>query len=179
MFQDLTPLNGNGSPAQVEEAIRCLGQYLGLKSTRPDNDLGVGPDVLWLSDDGLAVCMEAKTDKQASSLYRKEDVGQLHNHVQWVNDNHQVSEIIPVFVGPLLSASKEASPSPDMKIIELRQFHEFSQRLIAALQDVAQSALPLSLEHDLREAMRNRNLMYPEVAANLEGCLLEDVPTPS
>ena len=120
-----------------------------------------------------------KTDKQASSLYRKEDVGQLHNHIQWVNDNHKVSEIIPVFVGPLLSASKEASPSPDMKIIELRQFHELSQRLIAALQDVAQSALPLSLEHDLREAMRNRNLMYPEVVAILDGSFLEDIPGPS
>ena len=179
LVQDLTPLNGNGSAAQVEEAIRCLGQYLGLNSTRPDNDLGVGPDVLWLSEDGFAVCMEAKTDKQASSLYRKEDVGQLHNHIQWVNDNHKVSEIIPVFVGPLLSASKEASPSPDMKIIELRQFHELSQRLIAALQDVAQSALPLSLEHDLREAMRNRNLMYPEVVAILDGSFLEDIPGPS
>ena len=179
LVQDLTLLNGNGSAAQIEEAIRCLGQYLGLNSTRPDNDLSVGPDVLWLSEDGLAVCMEAKTGKQPSSLYRKEDVGQLHNHIQWVNDNHQVSEIIPVFVGPLLLASKEASPSPDMKIIELQQFHELSQRLIAALQDVAQSALPLSLEHGLHEVMRNRNLMYPEVVANLDGSFLEDIPGPS
>ena len=139
----------------------------------------MGPDVLWLLEDGHAVCMEAKTDKQASSLYRKEDVGQLHNHIQWVKDNHQVSEIMPVFVGPLLPASDEASPSPGMKVIELRQFDELGQRLIAALQDVAQSALPLSVELDLREAMRNRNLMYPEVVANLDGCFLEDVSIPS
>ena len=132
-----------------------------------------------MSEEGHAACIEVKTDKQSTSSYRKEDVGQLHNHIQWVKDNYEVSQIVPAFVGPLLPSSKEASPSPDMKIIELRQFHELSQRLIAALQDVAQSALPLSLEHDLREAMRDRNLMYPKVFAKLDGCFLEDVSIPS
>ena len=179
LVQDLTPLNGNGSPAQVEEALRCLGQYLGLKSTRPDKEYGTGPDVLWMSDDGQAACIEVKTDKQGTSFYRKEDVGQLHNHIQWVRDNNEVSQIVPAFVGPLLPTTKEASPSPDMKVIDLGKFHELSQRLIAALQDVAQSALPLSLEHDLLEAMGNRNLMYPEVFADLGGSFLEDIPGPS
>lgn len=179
LVQDLMPLNGNGSSAQVEEAIRCLGQYLGLGATRPDKEYGTGPDVLWMSDGGHAACIEVKTDKQSTSSYRKEDVGQLHNHIQWVKDNHEVSQIVPAFVGPLLPPTKEASPSSDMKVIELGQFHELSQRLIAALQDVAQSALPLSLEHDLHEAMRDRNLMYPQVVADLDGCFLEDIPGPS
>ena len=65
----------NGSSAQVEEAIRCLGQYLGLKSTRPDKEYGTGPDVLWMSEEGHAACIEVKTDKQSTSSYRKEDVG--------------------------------------------------------------------------------------------------------
>ena len=179
LVQDLTPLNGNGSSAQVEEAIRCLGQYLGLRSTRPDKEYGTGPDVLWMSEEGYAACIEVKTDKQSSSSYRKEDVGQLHNHIQWVKDNHEVSQTVPTFVGPLLPPSKEASPSPDMKIIELQQFHELSQRLIAALQDVAQRALPLSLEHELSEAMKSRNLLYPKVFASLDGSSLEDIPGPS
>ncbi|MCY4623597.1 MAG: DEAD/DEAH box helicase family protein [Chloroflexi bacterium] len=176
LVQDLTPLNGNGSSAQVEEAIRCLGQYLGLRSTRPDKEYGTGPDVLWMSEEGYAACIEVKTDKQSSSYYRKEDVGQLHNHIQWVKDNHEVSQTVPTFVGPLVPPSKEASPSPDMKVIELQQFHELSQRLIAALQDVAQRALPLSLEHELSEAMKSRNLLYPKVFASLYGSSLEDIP---
>ena len=103
----------------------------------------------------------------------------MHNHIQWVKDNYEVSQIVPVFVGPLLPPSKEASPSPEMKIIEVRQFHELSQRLIAALQDVAQRALPLSLEHELSEAIKSRILSYPEVVANLDACFLEDVSIPS
>ena len=174
LIQDLTPLNGNGSSAQVEEAIRCLGQYLGLKSTRPDKEAGTGPDVLWIGSDGYAVCIEVKTNKQ-ETVYRKSDVGQLHNHVQWVKDNHEVSEIIPVFVGPLLSASGEASPSPDMRVIELQQFDELGKRLIAALQDVSQETLPLSLEHDLNEVMKNRSLVYPDVFSNLDASILQDI----
>ena len=75
LVQDLTTLNGNGSSAQIEEAIRCLGQYLGLKSTRPDKEYGTGPDVLWMSEEGHATCIEVKADKQSTSSYRKEDVG--------------------------------------------------------------------------------------------------------
>ena len=33
---DLTALRGSGSSAQTEEALRCLGRYLGLDSSRPD-----------------------------------------------------------------------------------------------------------------------------------------------
>ena len=84
MRSDLAPLDGTGTVGQTEEALRCLGQFLGLDATRPDNDPGTGPDVLWVGEGGLAVCMEVKTCKTETSFYRKNDVGQLHNHVQWV-----------------------------------------------------------------------------------------------
>ncbi len=166
LIRDLAPLSGNKSSAQVEEALRCLGQYLGLESTRPDKESGTGPDVLWVGHGNYAVCFEVKTDKQETA-YRKAEVGQLHNHIQWVKDNHEVSEIVPVFVGPMLAATSEASPSSNMKVIELKQFDDLSERLIAALQDVSRDALPLNLEREMHEMMRNRNLLYPGVLTNL------------
>ena len=168
LTRDLTALNGSGSVPQTEEALRCLGQYLGLDSTRPDKELAVGPDVLWIGENGYAVCIEAKTDKQSASPYRKEDVGQLHNHVQWVKDNCNVSKVIPIFVGPLLPASGQASPSPDMKVVELRQFEKLGQRLVSALRDVAGQAMPLSLSQVLDEVMKQRGLIYPKVILSME-----------
>ena len=120
--------------------------------------------------------MEAKTDKQSTSLYGKDDVGQLHNHVQWVKDNCAVSEIIPVFVGPLLPASGQASPSPDMKVVELGQFEKLGQRLVSALRDVTGQALPLSLSQVLDEVMKQRGLMYPEVFSSMEMSALQEIP---
>ena len=43
LMKDLIALNGSGSAPQTEEALRCLGQYLGLESTRPDKESGMGP----------------------------------------------------------------------------------------------------------------------------------------
>ena len=175
LIKDLTALNGSGSVPQTEEALRCLGQYLGLESTRPDKEFEKGPDVLWIGENGYAICMEAKSAKQTDSPYSKDYVGQLHNHIQWVKDNHRVSEIIPAFVGPLLPAADQASPSPDMRVIELRQFDELGQKLVSALQDVAVQAIPLSLSHDLHEIMRNRGLLYPDVFLSLVMSVLPDI----
>jgi hypothetical protein len=79
--RDLLHLNGTGTTRQTEESLRCLGQYLGFEATRPDNEHSTGPDVLWLFPDNSAFCVDAKTDKAATSVYRKEEVGQLADHV--------------------------------------------------------------------------------------------------
>ena len=101
--QDLVHLNGTGSVPQTEEALRCLGQYLGLESTRPDKEHDTGPDVLWVGDDGFALVMEVKTDKEEASSYRKDDLGQLRDHVQWVLDHCEVTRIEQGVCGTLLA----------------------------------------------------------------------------
>ena len=174
ILQDLRHLDGNGSSRQIEEALRCLGQYLGLDSSRPDNEFGKGPDVLWLERGSQAVCMEVKACKENTSNYTKDEVGQLHNHIQWVKDNHEVSSILPVFVGPLLDTTGRGSPSPDMKLIELEQFEDLGRRLVRALNDAATRAMPLDLENILHEVMKSRGLLFPEVLQPLHMISLWD-----
>ena len=140
--KDLVHLSGGGTHRQIEEAVRRLGQYLGLESTRPDNEVRTGPDVLWTDDAGTALCLELKTNKQGSSLYNKDDVGQLANHIQWVRDNTAATTIVPVFVGPSNPASSDASPSPEMRVIALSELQELGQNLINALHDATTDAMP-------------------------------------
>ncbi len=168
MSNSLTALKGSMSPNQTEEALRYLGQYLGLDSTRPDKEFGAGPDVLWIGDQGVALCMEVKTDKQPDSNYRKEETGQLHNHIQWVKNNRQSTQIIPIFVGPVLPATSSASPTSEMRMVELGQFEDLAQRLAVVMEDVAANTLPLSLETDLHDTMRDRGLLYPDLLGLLD-----------
>ena len=170
--QDLLHLNGSGSVPQIEEALRYLGQYLGLESTRPDREHGTGPDVLWMSNDGFAVVMEVKTDKQEASNYKKKDLGQLRDHVQWVSDRYQTTELAQVFVGPLLAASEQANPSQEMLVIELGQFERIGRRLVSTMQDVVENALPLRLVEELNDKMEARGLLWPSVYESLEKSLL-------
>ena len=175
IVRDLTPLSTRATVRQVEEALRSLGEYLGLDSTRPDNEFGSGPDVLWISENGSALCMEVKTCKQATSLYRKKDVGQLHNHIQWVSDRHAVLQTIPVFVGPLLPASGDSSPTEEMKVVELQQFARLGQRLVSTLGDAETQAIPTTLIEVVNRLMRNRDLQYSSVVQSLDMSVLREI----
>ena len=43
---------------QLEEGLKRLGQFLGFHCERPEQEYGVGPDVLWLPDDVTGIVIE-------------------------------------------------------------------------------------------------------------------------
>lgn len=159
--RDLAYLDGSGTSAQTEEALRALGQYLGLEATRPDKEFGTGPDVLWLAEGMPALCMEVKTDKEMDSQYQKREVGQLSDHVQWVRDKGGAQTIIPVFVGPIVGATGTSNPPDDYHVIELKQFRQLAERLKAALIDTTSEALPITLRSTLMKIFSQRGLIWP------------------
>lgn len=171
----LVHLDGTGTPAQTEEALRVLGQFLGLESSRPDKEFGTGPDVLWTSPGLPALCFEVKTDKDLESKYQKKEVGQLSDHVQWVKDNTETKSIIPVFVGPIVSATETANPPDDFFVISLDQFKDLSDRLVAALTDSASKALPITIQANLSKVFQERDLVWPECFDGFEKHILKDL----
>lgn len=159
--RDLLYLNGTGTPKQVEEALRCLGQYLGFPSTRPDNEHGTGPDVLWMFPDITALCVDAKTDKLPDSMYRKEEFGQLSDHVQWVRDHTEAENIIPGFIGPELPISGAANPPAGVKLATLAKFQTVGETLKATYRDIATNALPLTIGQVVATEFEKRGLLWP------------------
>jgi tetratricopeptide (TPR) repeat protein len=157
---DLALLDGTGTPAQTEEALRALGRYLGLKASRPDKEFSTGPDVLWEISDGSALSLEVKTDKKENSSYTKEDLGQLRDHAQWVRDNSESSVIHSAFVGLLLSPSSSANPDFETMVIELSEFKAIAERLRAALEDICTKALPVTLPQAIFDIFQERNLLW-------------------
>ena len=175
LHSDLALLNGTGSVPQTEEALRCLGQFLGFKSSRPDKEFGTGPDVLWLVDDSTALCMEAKTDKKTSGHYQKTEVSQLSDHVQWVKDNTNADHILPVLIGPLVPATGSANPIPEILVIELEEFNAVAERLVGALEDVASNSLPLTLRPNLVDTFGSRQLLWTELFDSMSKMYLRDI----
>lgn len=78
-----------GSCNHTEEALRALGEYLGMESTRPEEEYGTGPDVLWTPCVGVAMSVEVKAEKTEGNVYRTRDSGPLRDHSQWVQ-NHTI-----------------------------------------------------------------------------------------
>ncbi len=175
MHPSLAHLDGSGTSGQTEECLRALGQYLGLSSTRPEKEHGTGPDVLWQSPGRPALCIEVKTDKKAGSNYQKKETGQLSDHVQWVKDNTDAKEIIPLFIGPVSPATETANPSEDFRVADLEQFQLLAERLTSALNDIAASALPITLRKTIYDTFKKRDLLWPECFESLESSILRDL----
>ncbi len=173
---DLAHLDGTGTSRQTEEALRALGQYLGLEATRPDKEFCTGPDVLWISEGMPALCMEVKTGKNSTSRYQKKETSQLSDHVQWVKDNNiGVQEIVPVFVGPIVGVTDNANPLDEYLVIELEQFRDLAEQLKAAIADAVQEALPLTLRDTLFKVFSKRDLIWPNCLDTLEKTRLRDL----
>ena len=119
--------------------------------------------------------MEAKTNKFSESSYTKQNIGQLTDHVQWVKNNRDVTEIIPMFVGPLLPASKDANPGADILVVELRAFDDLSKKLMAVYQDIVSAALPITLRATVGEYLAQRDLLWPSVLEGMNHCRLVDI----
>jgi hypothetical protein len=176
---DLSALEGGASPSQVEESIRKLGEYLGLESSRPDQERGTGPDVLWDTDGGPAFIQELKTDKQEDSKYYKKDIGQIYDHIQWVRDHSASTSILSTFIGPILFGADDANPGPDITIIELSEYKSIAARLRVALEDICTRAIPTTLDKTILEIFQERNLLWPGLYDTMRRHVLKDLKEPN
>jgi tetratricopeptide (TPR) repeat protein len=172
---DLALLDGAGSVSQRERALELLGTYLGLETTRPDNELGTGPDIMWIAPDGSALNLEAKTNKEPTSFYTKDDLGQLRDHLRWTRDQRGDVQIRSVFVGPVIPASPESNPDPDMLVIQLSTFGDLRDRLRAALADICGSATPVTAVQRTYQVLQERRLLWPTVYDELLKHRLADI----
>lgn len=128
----------SGTPSQAEAGVRILGELLGFTATRPDNDEGIGPDVLWRCEpSSRMIGFELKTDKKKSAVYSKSDIGQGHNHLEWMSQNHgDCTSLGLLFVGPDGTPSPNATPSPEMGLCVIEAIAALRDDLLALVDDL-------------------------------------------
>ncbi len=118
--QARTLVDPSASSAEKEEALRLYGELLGFVASRPDNEYGSGPDVIWRDEKTqIGVAFELKTQKCHPAEYNKKEVGQAHNHVQWLSDQYEdISWGGLLLVGPSGTCKAEANPSDNIYLVE-------------------------------------------------------------
>ncbi|MCY4137707.1 MAG: DEAD/DEAH box helicase family protein [Rhodobacteraceae bacterium] len=137
-LKDTLALIDSGTPNQAEAGVRQLGELLGFNAIRPDNDEGSGPDVLWLDEVRLRMIgFELKTEKKDPATYFKKDVGQGHDHLEWMNQsfNDYVSLGL-LYVGPDGSLDAKANPSEKMALCLLQSVVALRNRIFALIEDL-------------------------------------------
>lgn len=127
------PISSNAK----EEAVRYFGELMGFTASRPDNEHGHGPDVIWIdSHNKYGIAFELKTEKKDPAEYNKQEVGQAHNHIQWLKDNEpDFNWDGLLLVGPNGTCKVEASPSDDIFLVETAILSQQMRSLAAKLED--------------------------------------------
>jgi replicative superfamily II helicase len=101
----LTPA---ASSNQLEDGLKRLGAFLGFHSERPEQEYGLGPDVLWLPDDDFGLVIESKGKKKAKSALGKEDHGQLLVSAEWFKQQYPNRRCLRVQLHPTDKATRRA-----------------------------------------------------------------------
>jgi Helicase C-terminal domain len=127
-----------GDPGQAEAGVRALGELLGFTATRPDNDEGTGPDVLWRDEaQPRQFGFELKTDKQTPATYYKKDISQAHDHLEWMEQSHNEYAVLGVaFVGPEGSVHAKANPSAKMSLCTVSSLTALRDEIFALIEDL-------------------------------------------
>lgn len=147
------------SSGRIEQAVLDLGKLLGLDSSRPDAELNTGPDILWLSEDeAVGHAFEAKTDKLATSQYNKSEVGQAHDHRQWIKNNHRKRTVGLSWLGRTLPVSPDSSPDEDLTVFELGSI----ANLAARVRQLYEAMLVEAVDADAVQAwLTHSGLVFP------------------
>jgi hypothetical protein len=116
-----------------------------------------------------------KSDKARGSSCRKSEIGQLRDHIQWIQENRPVAQVAPIFVGPYLPPSRQANPGTEIVVIEIATLSELAQRLTAGLEDVCARATPITLMDSIQQVLAERGLLWPRVYEGLQKRRLRDL----
>ena len=76
------------------------------------------------------VALEAKTNKKPTSQYqKKDDIGQFHDHAEYLAKKHPDEDFRKVIVGRYLRVSADCHPPDDLRVIPLEGFQELADRV--------------------------------------------------
>lgn len=171
----LQDLDG-GRPAPMEAAARALGEALGFEATRPDNEDGTGPDVLWV-DNVTKQCLgiELKTDKEDPARYAKKDIAQGHDSLSWIANQKADFECFGlIFIGPDGVCDQAGNPSPEMWWSPPRKLAAIRDRLIATIEDL-RKVVPLERPKRIQEYCSHPQWSLQALAQEIQEKRLSDM----
>lgn len=135
----LSGLN-DGTPNQMEESVRRLGEVIGFASRRPDNEDGTGPDVVWSDlDEKVSLGLELKTDKGVGSEYSKKEIAQTLDHNEWLAKD-DFESFGTVIIGSASRVSSKANPSSEIHFSTTAPLIALRDRWIGAVRELRRHA---------------------------------------
>ena len=130
-------LDAGASSNQHEEALRLLGEVLGFKSSRPEqeSDQDSTLDVLWLHEESrAAILWSLKSKKKPNSLLNSEEVGTGLIHLEWFEKQFpDYNSFELFFLAPLEKCVSDVTPSQKMSVVRVESLQSFYRQFDQAM----------------------------------------------
>ena len=124
LLAELTPSTDPTAVPSFEQAMRELGEHLGLSAQRPEQEAGRGPDVLWLLGDSKFWVIECKSGSTQQAI-PKHDMAQLSHSIDWFAEAYEGSnEATPILVHPSRDLDERASAGDQTRILTFAKLTE-------------------------------------------------------
>jgi hypothetical protein len=123
----------------AEEGIRELGSVLGFDASRPCTDHGTGPDGIWVDHYSKKIIgFELKSEKAGTSEISKTDIGQCHDHIEWIRSQYPGYDLLGLAIPTAATKiSGQANPSPLMHLVSLGNIRKLWQEFSALVGDLS------------------------------------------
>lgn len=164
------------SSAQSEELTFLVGYWLGFESSRPDKDENKGPDNLWFDKEmNTAFVFELKTDKKDTSEYNKKDIGQVHQHIKWVEDRYPKAQLNTFLVGPRQKCTAQASPPDELWVISSEEIIRLAYLILDILDDIRTTKIEEHRVTAINFRFEENGLIMEDLLESLEKVAIADI----
>ena len=118
LLLDLTPSTDTNSHKRFEAAFERLGKIIGLASSRPDQETGIGPDNFWALGGGRYWVIECKSESTAAQVSR-EYLEQLSHSADWFDSQYADTGFteLPLLIHPSRLPSWDAVPRKGARVM--------------------------------------------------------------
>lgn len=156
----LSNLSMGGGSKKFEGALQQVGQLLGFRSQRPDNEFKKGPDNLWAMPNNEYVVFECKNEVELNrDSISKSEAGQMEMHCGWFEEEYGAdTKVSYIWIHPTNKLSSEANLTHSIKVMTSVKLDLFKKHLLAYVMEFSKYNLSSVTEESINEFLLNNKL---------------------
>lgn len=129
----------NNSAERFENAVYNIALVIGFVASRPEKQFGgQAPDNLLAMDNSEYVIIECKNGTTTEEI-SKTDCAQLLSSIQWFKNKYSSDKYTPIMIHNSDIFHRDASPSPEMRIMTPSLLDNFSKAVRGFVEGVVQN----------------------------------------
>lgn len=156
----LSNLSMGGGSKKFEGALQQVGQLLGFRSQRPDNEFKKGPDNLWAMPNNEYMVFECKNEVEFNrDSISKSEAGQMEMHCGWFEEEYGAdTKVSYIWIHPTNKLSSEANLTHSIKVMTPVKLDLFKKHLLAYVMEFSKYNLSSVTEESINEFLLNNKL---------------------